>query len=103
MCTDVIWSILAGTELLPTFNRTGCEKARPDAELYNLRFLVHSDANLRFHFQKEVLDEDRCRAVSDEAKCLYTQEPDLFATGNKEYQGRLTPTPIPSRPHFSNK
>ena len=44
-------------------------------------------------FQKEVLDEDRRRTVSDEAKRLYTQEPDLFAAGNKEYQGRLTLSP----------
>ena len=36
-----------------------------------------------------MLDEDRRRAVSDEAVRLYRQEPDLFKAASKEYAGIL--------------
>ena len=40
-----------------------------------------------FNFQKQTLNEDRRRAVSDEAKRLYGEEPNLFKAANKEFQG----------------
>ena len=42
---------------------------------------------LAFVFQKQMLDTDRRRAVSDEAKRLYREEPNLFEAANKEFRG----------------
>ena len=52
-----------------------------------LQISTCSNANCCIHFQKHVLTEDRRRAVSDEAKRLYQEEPNLFEAANKEFKG----------------
>ena len=44
---------------------------------------------LTFTFQKQTLDQDRHRAISDEAKHLHREEPNLFAAADKEFEGKL--------------
>ena len=78
---------MAGNYIIAHFNRTECVKPRPNANLQQSQSFAHLNVNYRVHFQKEVLDDDRRRAVSDEAKRLYTEEPNLFAAANKEYEG----------------
>ena len=44
---------------------------------------------LMFTFQKQTLDQDRHRAISDKAKHLLREEPNLFAAADKEFEGKL--------------
>ena len=50
---------------------------------------AHFGAKLYYRplFQKQELDEDRRKAISDEATRMYREEPDLYKAATKEYEG----------------
>ena len=50
---------------------------------------AHFGAKLYYRslFQKQELDDDRRKAISDKATRMYREEPDLFQAATKEYEG----------------
>ena len=48
---------------------------------------MHSTFTHSFLFQKQTLDTEHRQIISDEARHLYQEEPDLFAAANKEFEG----------------
>ena len=55
-----------------------------DAVYVRIRMLI-----LASYFQSQVLNEERRKAVSDEARRLYREEPNLFEAANRDFQSKF--------------